>query len=152
MNDIYVTLSETKKWFRNWNLYVAILLMVSSIAQITSTPTVASFSIPMLTLTLAILLLIVTIALSYARKTPENQSYIRINSDAITYKISRFGKVKSIAWNDITTLQINKTVVKIDFQQDLVELFDFNDTSEASLKMITESLIGIAKERGIKVV
>lgn len=152
MNDVYINLSKTKKWFKNWNIYVGFLIMIGSIAQITSSTTVMGFRISIVILTLAILLLIFTFVLEYTGKTPANRKFIRINGDAIIYKISRFGKAKSIAWNDITTLQINKAVVKIDFQQDLVELFDFNDTSEANLKMITESLVGIAKERGINVV
>jgi len=79
--------------------------------------------------------------------------YINLNSEVISYKQGSFSREKQIHWANITTVQLNKRMVKVDYSQNkMVELFDFTHATDEDLTKFYETIRAIASARGIKVV
>ena len=78
--------------------------------------------------------------------------YVNLNGEVISYRQGSFSREKQIHWAEITTVQLNKRMVKIDYHQSQsVELFDFTHATDEDLTKFNETISAIASARGIKV-
>ncbi len=145
MEDIYVSLSKQSRNARNYFVLVGILFVILGVVKMSSNN---GFSLSGLLHIVAGVL-----AIFGGMVSPSgDQKFVRLNRELIVYKLGLFSKEKQIQWADITTVQINKKMVKVDYNQNQsMELFDFSRADDDELLEIQDAIRAIAKERGVKV-
>ena len=153
MEEVYVKLNKGNRLKRISEVLIGVMLVVLGITNLVRTSAIGIVDFKTIVGLLFILLGVIKLLYYFSAYSPYSGKYIRLNSSRIVFKVGVFSSEKQISWSDITEVQLNNRMVKVDYNQSRsVELLDFSNADDADLFAFKDFIKALAIEKNIKVV
>jgi hypothetical protein len=153
MTETFINLSEQNEKSKNYSVYAGLVFIIIGIFRMTSENNSASPKFTNISSLISIVLGFVTIVIGSSKSSPEPKKYIKITKDIIVYKLSFWGKEKEIKWSELSVIQLNNKMIKVDFKDNVrFELFDLSKTTDENIKTAIKTFSIIAKEKGLEII